>query len=294
MGILGRPWGLLTCCACIAGVLLCNNSAAYDPPLHQQFTFIAAKQLNRCLEDTAVPRLTPLQVRYIAKSDVAQAKGSWFGQFRWGYYDRAQQQQRTLMWVIDTRLHDHFRQLERDLSSAQEMRDQYSDLGYVVNYLQNMTSPAHVVPVYFTRWWRFSLTDRFDSYPSDPDELEHALNTDCTALLQAPEIPVDEILRNTASATLLAVQRRIDGLPVTWQAFWRLADDPEQFGDYGRAGNNFGRRAEFKCGDTKCVLLDKDPLYDAFALQRHIDAVKATMRAMLWLQRRLAGEYVPH
>jgi hypothetical protein len=273
----------------VAAALLCNDSAAYDPALHQQFTFIAAKQLNRCLEGTSIPRLTPLQVRYIAKSDVAQAQGSWIPQLHWGYYDRSAQGEKKLLWLVDTRLHDHFDQLEQDMSRAQEMSDQYSDLGYVVNYLQNMTSPAHVVPVYFTRWWRFSLTDRFDGYPVDTEALERAMKTDCAALLNAPEKPVSEILKETASATLLAVQRRIDALPVTWQAFWKLADDPEQFGEYGRAGNNFGRRVEFKCRDTKCVLLDKDPLYDAFALARHVDAVNATMRAMLWQQRRLAG-----
>ena len=50
-----------------------------------------------------------------------------------------------------------------------------------------------------------------------------------------------------------------------------------------------------KCGETKCVLLDKDPLYDAFALERHVDAVNATMRAMLWLQRRsVSTEVVGH
>ena len=114
----------------IAGALLCENSAAYEPSLHQQFTFIAAQQLNRCLEGSSLPRLTPLQVRYIAKSDVAQAQGSWYrAPFRWGYYDRAAQEQRKLLWVVDTRLHDHFEQLEGDLSQAHEMGDQYSDLG---------------------------------------------------------------------------------------------------------------------------------------------------------------------
>ena len=286
---MGRTRQALACCMLVAGILLCDGSAAYEPALHQQFTFIAAKQLNRCLEGSSLPRLTPLQVRYIAKSDVAQAQGSWFGQLRWGYYDRSAQGQKKLLWLIDTRLHDHFHELENDLSAAQDMGDKYSDLGYVVNYLQNMTSPAHVVPVYFTRWWRLSLSDRFDSYPIDEAALEAALNTDCEALLQGPDLPPGEVLRDTASATLRAVQRRIDALPATWQAYWKLADDPEQFGEYGRAGNNFGRRAEFKCGDTKCLLLDKDPLYDAFALERHVDAVNATMRAMLWLQRQVGG-----
>lgn len=288
---MGRWTRLLAGCALIAGALLCENSAAYEPELHQQFTFIAAQQLNRCLEGSPLPRLTPLQVRYIAKSDVAQAQGSWFrAPFRWGYYDRAAQDQRKLLWVVDTRLHAHFEQLEGDLSQAHEMSDQYSDLGAIANYLQNMTSPAHVVPVYFTRWWRFSLSDRFDSYPIDEAALEGALHVDCTALLAAVDPSIDDLLRDTASSTLRAVQRRIDDLPITWQAFWKLADDPEQFGEYGRAGNNFGRRVEFKCGDTRCVLLEKDPLYDAFALERHVEAVTVTMRAMLWLQRRSAGD----
>ncbi len=287
---MGRWKRLLASCAVIAGALLCENGTAYEPSAHQKFTFIAAQQLNRCLEGSSLPRLTPLQVRYIAKSDVAQAQGSWFrAPFRWGYYDRAAQDPRKLLWVVDTRLHDHFEKLEGDLLQAQEMGDQYSDLGAITNYLQNMTSPAHVVPVYFTRWWRFSLSDRFDSYPIDEEAVQEALHVDCAALLAAPDLPIDELLRDTASSTLRAVQRRIDDLPITWQAFWKLADDPEQFGEYGRAGNNFGRRAEFKCGDTRCVLLEKDPLYDAFALERHVEAVSVTMRAMLWLQRRLAG-----
>ena len=69
------------------------------------------------------------------------------------------------------------------------------------------------------------------------------MNVDCATLLASPDQPVEEVLRDTAAATLRAVQRRIDSLPMTWQAFWKLADDPEQFGEYGRAGNNFGRRS---------------------------------------------------
>ncbi len=296
MGILGRRWGGLACCTVLACALWPLSSAAYDPPLHQQFTFIAAKQLNRCLEGTALPRLTPLQVRYIAKSDVAQAQGSWIPQFHWGYYDRSAQGQKKLLWLIDTRLHDHFSQLERDLSSAREMGDQYSDLGYVVNYLQNMTSPGArragvlhaLVALQRVRSFR-RLSDRRGGAGG---------RARCNGLRGV--IAVAGSRRSTKCCAipraqrLLAVQRRIDSLPVTWQAFWKLADDPEQFGEYGRAGNNFGRRVEFKCGDTKCVLLDKDPLYDAFALERHVDAVNATMRAMLWMQRRFSRSRRKH
>lgn len=280
-----RQW--IACCAVIAWALLATRVDAYDGPLHQQFTFLAAKQLNRCLEGTAIPRLTPLQVRYIAKSAVAQAEGGWIPRvFRSDYYDRAEQSERTWLWVIDTRLHGHFNQLDRKLEEDRQMSDQYSDLGRMVSYLQIVTSPAHVVPVNFSRWWRLSFSDRFDGYPMNEAAVEQRLAAECDLLLETPPADIDEVLRDTAGATLRAVQRHIDNLPATWQAYWKLADDPEQFGEYGPAGNNFGRRTEFSCANNRCVLLDNDPLYDAFALERHVDAVSATLRAMLWLQRR--------
>lgn len=284
MGTCGR---LMACGALLACALLAQPGAAYEGPAHQQLTFLAAKHLNRCLDGTAIPRVTPLQVRYIAKSAVAQATGGWFPSlFRSDYYDRADQDERTWLWVIDTRLHGRFEQASRELDTDREMRDQYSDLGRVVGDLQLVTSPAHVVPVNFARWWRFSMSDRFDGYPIDEAAVEAALSEDCSAVTDTPVADVNMVLRDTASATLRAVQRHIDGLPATWQAFWQLADDPRQFGEYGVAGNNFGRRTEFDCGATRCVLLDDDPLYDAFALARHVDAVNATLRAMVWLQRR--------
>jgi len=280
-----RQW--VACCAFIACALPALPTRAYDAALHQQFTFLAAKQLNRCLEGTAIPRLTPLQVRYIAKSAVAQAEGGWIPRvFRSDYYDRAEHSERTWMWLIDTRLHGHFNQLDRKLEEDRQMSDQYSDLGRIVSYLQIVTSPAHVVPVNFSRWWRLSFSDRFDGYPMNEAAVEQALAGECPALLGIPSGDVEDLLRDTAGATLRAVQRHIDNLPTTWQAYWKLADDPEQFGEYGPAGNNFGRHTEFGCGNNRCVLLDNDPLYDAFALQRHVDAVNATVRAMLWLQRR--------
>jgi len=277
----------MVCCTLLACAALSEPSLAYEPQVQQQLTFLAAKQLNRCLEGTAIPRLTPLQVRYVAKSAIAQAQSGWFPRFfRSDYYDRAEHSERPWMWLIDTRLHGRFNQLDRQLQDDNKLSDQYSDLGRIVAYLQVVTSPAHVVPVNFSRWWRFSFADRFDGYPINEGAVEQRLVGTCTTLLEAPDGSIDEVLSDTASTTLRAVQRHIDGLPATWQAFWTLAEDPAQFGEYGPAGNNFGRRTEFSCGSTRCLLLDNDPLYDAFALERHVDAVTATLRAMLWLQRR--------
>ena len=77
----------------------------------------------------------------------------------------------------------------------------------------------------------------------------------------------------------------MSGMPTTWEAFWTLGA-PGEFGEYGDAGNNFGRPTRFNCGEAeRCVLLKDDPLYAAFALERHVAAVRATMAAMLLAQR---------
>jgi hypothetical protein len=273
------------------GILGGPDVRAYDGALHQQFTFLAARYLNRCLESSATPRIAPLEVRYVARAAVAEAAGGWLGwAFRSDFYDRARQSERTAMWLFDTRLHGRFRAAVAELEDVNDPPSRYTRLGRVAAMLQNMTSPAHVVPVNFSRWWRLSFSDRFDSYAVDGDALSADLDGDCPELTGQDETTLEELMIRTASDTLRAVQRPIEGLPASWQAFWKLAADPEDFGDYGPAGNQFGKRAEFECQEQRCVLLDDDPLYRAFAFERHRRAVVATARAILWLQRRVVPE----
>ncbi len=139
---------------------------AYEGQTHQRLTFLAAKQFNRCVAETGIAPVTPLQVRYMARSNAALAEGNLFSRmFRWRYYDRAEEAERSALWVIDTRFHEHFNELKRRLESARNEVDLYRQLGRVISYLQLVTSPPHVVPVYTGRFWRFSFADRFDSFP---------------------------------------------------------------------------------------------------------------------------------
>lgn len=264
-----------------------TSAHAYEAQIHQQLTFLAARHLNECLEGSVVPRIAPLEVRYVARANVRQEESGWLrGVFRSDFYDRAGQRERSWMWVLDTRVHEQFRELREELDDADTPAERYAELGRVINILQDMSVPAHVVPVYFTRWWRFNVSDKFNEYPVDPDRVSRALEGDCETLLAAADNEVETLMQQAADDTLRAVQAPIEGLPSTWQAFWRLADDPDSFGEYGRAGNSFGRRAEFRCNGERCVLLDRDPLYAAFALDRHVMAVVTTARALLAEQRR--------
>ncbi len=269
-----------------------TTAVAYDGRLHQELTFVAAKHFNRCAAEINLPRLTPLQVRYVAKANVRQAEANLFRRLtRWNYYDRESQKPKSLLWVIQTRMHQHFGRLVEELDRAEALADRYSGLGRIVNYVQDMTSPAHVVPVYTARWWRWDVSDRFDRYPPDPDALSAALGEDCSPLADDIE-SYPRLLSGTAEETLSAVRAPIPGMPATWQVFWRI-DAPGSFGGYGGAGNKFGQTAEFDCGGRtraeRCVLLARDPLYETFAIARHLDAVRATMAAMWMLQSGLPG-----
>ena len=260
----------------------------YDGSLHQEITFLAAKQFNRCAQDVGVPPVTPLQVRYAARTAVNQSDAGWFRRlFRWDYFDRSGASDRSILGIIDTRFMRRFNDAARRLGEEDSDRSRYTDLGRVIGFIQDATAPAHAVPVGTFRLWRLSFADRFDQFAVDVERVESAIAGDC-AFFEAPASAYRDILETAARDTIAAVTMQIPGLPVTWQAFWELDEDPENFGEYGPAGNNFGRKTEFRCGEReRCVLLADDPLYTDFAFERHRTAVQGTMQAMLLLQTSL-------
>lgn len=269
---------------------------AYERDVHQQITFIAAKQMSRCesLPDLAPnARLSALDTRYIVKANVAQAGSNVFVRmFRWNYYNPMGDEVKPVLGMIDTRFDSHFNVLVEELSESDERQQRLSVFGRILNYVQNVTSPAKVVPVFTGRWWRFSFSDRFDKFPVDVTRLQKTLGNYCADLephylLDKADIAtaMNTLVRRTAVETLRHVEMNIDGFPTTWASYWQPAKNEEEFGAYGVAGNNFGERAEFACGDgEQCLLLKDDPLYQDFAHIQHLIAVRATIQAMFLMQ----------
>lgn len=263
---------------------------AYEGSIHQQLTFIAARQYNRCVEDTPLHRLTPLEVRYIAKANASEAERPWWRRlFRWNYYDRSEQSSGRFLGLLETRMHDSYRNTLQQLDKAQDLSRRLTNLGKIANYLQDATTPSHVTPIFTTRWWRFNIADRFNSFPVDVEALDAALDDNCVALRSADDT-FENLLKRTAERTISSIKDPIAGLPTTWNAFWEFDNDADDFGSYGVAGNNFGRQATFPCTQQKernCVLLANDPLYAAYANARHLDAVQATISAVAMMQDQL-------
>ena len=129
------------------------------------------------------------------------------------------------------------------------------------------------------------MSDRFDRFPVDTDRVAQAVASRCGELM-TPAGSYEQVLTDAADDTLTAVVSPINGFPTTWESYWRFARSADDFGEYGPAGNSFGARTEFRCGDgERCLLLKDDPLYGDFAVQRHVTAVMATMRAIALLQQ---------
>lgn len=270
----------------IALVFFASSSFGYESDIHQQLTFLAAKQYSKCAElDAELYQPSALDVRYLVRANVAQADAGFFSRmFRWSYYNSSEEEQRDVLGVIETRFQEHYRSLQRDIELGDRLEIRLKAVGRIISYLQDVTSPSKVVPVYTGRWWRFSFSDRFDRFPLDPDAIDERLAGSCAQTLSQVE-DFESLLAKTAGETIQAVKEDIKGYPITWEAFWTFSGEEGDFGEYGIAGNQFGKRSAFRCGDSEqCLLLENDPLYQEFALQRHVDAVEATMQALLIMQ----------
>ena len=294
----------------IAALLASSPTQAYQPELHQQLTFLSAKQVSRCLPywqeadaSMAINPLSTLDMRYVVRANAARAKGSFFGRmFRWNYLDISQNDSDAVWGMFDTRFNSRFHDLTDQLVVESQQRQRLDALGSLLSHIQDVSTPSRVVPVYTGRWWSFSLQDRFDRYPVDVQRLEAAGQSLCqSVLVQVQDIAgadvgeaLSQLLFYSARQTIIAVRSEINGMPAEWTAFWQPASNDgsgNAFGEYGVAGNNFGDRVEFRCGDTgqdalRCILLKDDPLYQDFAFARHLSAVEATMVAMLIVQHR--------
>ena len=280
-----------------------GEADAYEGDIHQQLTFLAAQQYNRCVEEMHLPRLTPLQMRYVAKANANRADRSWWRRiFRWNYYDRSEQSPRRVLWLFETRIHDTYEDTLRRLANARDLSRRFTNLGRIVNHLQDATTPEHVVPIFVTRFWRFSFSDRFSSYRVDEDAVRTSLGDDCAAV-RGSDGTFERLLVETANRTLASIETPIGDLAATWEMFWELDKDADDFGKYGEAGNNFGRRATFPCAEEtaeardqaeaegrvpgECEMQENDPRYAEYAAARHVDAVRATMTAVAIMQERL-------
>ena len=230
---------------------------AYPASTHQTLTFLAARLFNQCAQEAGEAPLTAMQVRFLARATADMVDRSAFVRmFHWNYYAPPGYPGRLLGGLVDTRFNARYENLVAALDTDGSEIDRLEAHGAVNFYLHHVTTPQRVVPVYTNRPWRLSFADRFDAVEPDEARLLRYLGQPCS-LVRGDAPDLNALLHRIALETRTSVREGIPGMQVSWEVFWRFARIDGAFGDYGAAGNSFGREVEFDCGQSgRCILLE--------------------------------------
>lgn len=158
----------------------------------------------------------------------------------------------------------------------------YKIAGRLAHHIQDMSAPAHVIPVYHVG------DDKFDHYMPITSSDEN-ISEYCRALNEPVKTP-RAIFEQAAQNTLKDVQAPVafeSGKTFeneTWMKFWGGPDDKdlEGFKTYGVYGNVFGVMPP--CKSTACRLYGKET-YDRFFNACHKKAIMDTMQLILHINQ---------
>ncbi len=164
----------------------------------------------------------------------------------------------------------------------------YKQAGRVLHYIQDMSVPAHVVPVYHAKLPLWGGGDPFDSYQRSMELPPFSLSAlECEALRQS--VTVDRgYPQALLQATALATLQRIGQLDPAqsegeWDRYWIYpSTDPSQARDgWGSFGD-----CEFKADNAAQGCKGREQLDALFELQ-YRDVLMNSFRMLVYIERRM-------
>ncbi len=191
-------------------------------------------------------------------------------------------------------------------------------LGALLHLTEDVSVPAHVVPVYHgptsvTSLGQFEplvdylkntgridgakISDAIDALAPDTTWLRGQFqpgSKNCSEIRQARASTPDEIRNNLAMATLSALKTPIANCNnATWGIFWNgeiCSEKNKYFDAYNIDIPEFNRNGHIIDQQNRrlCTLREGDGRYRAFVNARHLEAVKADLHLLRWASRRLA------
>ncbi|MGD0277897.1 MAG: hypothetical protein ABSC11_01180 [Smithella sp.] len=182
-----------------------------------------------------------------------------------------------------------FRKLSKKLDSLFasgefSSKEIYKVAGRIAHHIQDMSVPAHVVPIYH---WK---DDKFENYTPASGIRENT--SELCKMLNGPVIAPLDLLEQSAQNTLKAIAGPVvfdSGETMeneTWMKFWGGSDNEDLAGfkTYGAYGNVFGMVPA--CNSPVCRSYNKDT-YDRFFNERYMRAVIDTVRLLLFIDQRM-------
>lgn len=274
-------------------VALPSPAFGFDPELHGKYTE-AAFTLYR---EHCQPALPSEAVESTVKGVKAEDGWTPTRARNWHFYNRDGQVRRA-WWGAERNLDAVFRQRIRELEERLETRESdpseiYKATGRVLHYIQDMSVPAHVVPIYHGP----GLKDRVDGYPPVVGDalqtvVQKELGRDlaergCERLRPGPEGSsaafFQNLLDDTAQTTLRAIGQtnHPDAGSERWLKFWGSSRHLKGFAEYGPCSFEAGINPK-TCGGVDDAALDR------FYQDRYRRTLEDTVRVLLYLEGRVS------
>lgn len=291
-------------------LLFGTSALAYDGSVHKQITQAAVKAFNDCLaSDPSLPAGYAISDAGLVK-DVVKANRNEDGTLltypvrlgNWHFYNTNN--------VPNTGWPKHFldvifdkkvASLKEAVEEQQSVAKLYRKAGKVMHYIQDVSSPPHVVPVYHWKFLGMGIKEPFDSYEVDLKKFQELLTPSadqCKDLL-AGDIDFDVLMSKDAQATFdmmskpIPVTNAAGEEPYKWAAFWRPAGSAEPacsdrkakegFGSYGRFCNQFGEKSPLP--EQAEPIEIPSSVYDDFFMTQFLQARNSSVKVLAWTMR---------
>jgi hypothetical protein len=257
--------------------LSASPAYAYHLDDHQRITLQAVQELNACFPGL----ISHANETALWMSDLEEDVDIIRKEFLYSHYFNPYKH-------LDMRRYDSSVRVERLQSDLEQDEaegdrsglDVFTHLGHLVHHLQDMSVPAHVVPV------MHGLEDGFEKYDLKGD-ISSGLS--CADLITHPVSDLSTLLVDTAKQTLSSVSSlsvqimtaagtASQEVTVRGDDFWQAASD-DSFGKYGTLGNHFGETSFVENGTTYAVPID---FYADYKQQQMKSGARATLEALYW------------
>ena len=295
---------LLSICAVIVTCDLFPGTAqAVHPDKHMVITRLAFSEYQDCLRTLSVEDTLSRGIGSIAEhsglEDISPILERFFN---WHFYDAYRDTDAAMgSTMLGSRksLHHIYDERIAALLDAVNQSDEdsyYEYTGRILHFIQDMTVPAHVAPIYHYKFIWFDKSDYFDEM-TEWESTAYSKTGDLCEFdrvdKQELQVQLNLILNETAFRTRKRVMQNIpapDGHLLhgrTWEAFWVIRDPAEEdryvdtmsgFAPYGPEGNEgFGKLCETP-GVDRQLCLD-------FHRRSFDDVITYTVKALLTINQ---------
>lgn len=230
--------------------LIQGKALAYSPATHKSMVASAAQDYNYCIDVLNLNRskLTQKQINKIINGNLREDINPMNKLKFWHFYHPEKDLGKGILgWGFAS-----FTERYKEAQGKLKKRNALKAIGTMSHYIQDVTNPAHVAPIYH------GLGDSFDFFDFKSFWPQKISKERCAPLFEKAEVAkkkdessfllVDEVTKNTLGKmqeTILVSTNTHQGLYSWEDAFWSSKFGPASkqagFGEYGFLGNTFGK-----------------------------------------------------